>query len=56
MNAKVPAGGRTALAVGGGVLAVVAVGALVSGTGSPCLKWNGGGSDGSNGSWVQVPC
>jgi len=41
MNAKVPANGRTALAVGGGVLAVVAVGALISGTGSPGLCWDG---------------
>src|ERR1051326_3411583 len=41
MNAKVPAGGRTALAVGGGVLAVVAIGALVSGSGSPNLCWDG---------------
>jgi hypothetical protein len=41
MNAKVPAGGRTALAVGGGVLAVVAIGALLSGSGSPNLCWDG---------------
>src|SRR5207237_7190998 len=41
MNAKVPAGGRTALAVAGGVLAVAAIGALISGSGSPNLGWDG---------------
>ena len=55
MNAKVPAGGRTALAIGAGVLGVVAIGAVVSGTGSPNLCWDGGGGNGSNGSYKPCP-
>jgi hypothetical protein len=49
IQAKRPQPGRTALAVGAGVLAVAAISAVVAGSGSPCLKW-----DGSTGTYI--PC
>jgi hypothetical protein len=49
IQAKRPQPGRTALAVGAGVVGVAAVAVLAAGKGSPCVKW-----DGTQGGWV--PC
>jgi len=40
VQARRPAPGRTALAVGTAVTALVVTGALVSGSGAPCTKWS----------------
>ena len=54
IQARRPQPGRTALLVGGSVLGVAALSTRIIGSGNACLRWSGGGADGSSGSWV--PC